>query len=114
MFDKKRGHKDGWDKTKLVSRYVTEGPKSAPHRSYYYAMGLTEEEIHQPLVGVATCWNEAAPCNIALSRQAQAVKRGVKAGGATPRELAEIKAGRCPARKAALAKMSVFFACNSP
>ncbi len=79
-----------WDKTNLVSRYVTEGPKSAPHRSYYYAMGMTEEEIHQPLVGVATCWNEAAPCNIALSRQAQAVKTGVKEGKGTPREFTTI------------------------
>ncbi len=79
-----------WDKSKLVSRYVTEGPKSAPHRSYYYAMGMTEEQIHQPLVGVATCWNEAAPCNIALSRQAQSVKRGVDGAGATPREFTTI------------------------
>ncbi len=79
-----------WDKTNLVSRYVTEGPKSAPHRAYYYAMGMTEEEIHQPLVGVATCWNEAAPCNIALSRQAQSVKRGVKDGLGTPREFTTI------------------------
>ena len=79
-----------WDKSKLVSRYVTEGAKSAPHRAYYYAMGLTEEEIHQPLVGVATCWNEAAPCNIALSRQAQAVKRGVSESQATPREFTTI------------------------
>jgi dihydroxy-acid dehydratase len=79
-----------WDKSKLVSRYVTEGPKSAPHRAYYYAMGMTEAQIHQPLVGVATCWNEAAPCNIALSRQAQAVKAGVKAGQGTPREFTTI------------------------
>lgn len=79
-----------WDKSKLVSRYVTEGPKSAPHRSYYYAMGMTEEQIHQPLVGVATCWNEAAPCNIALSRQAQSVKKGVDKAGATPREFTTI------------------------
>ncbi len=90
MFDKKRAHPNGWDKSKLVSRYVTEGAKSAPHRSYYYAMGLSEEEIHQPLVGVATCWNEAAPCNIALSRQAQAVKRGVSASKGTPREFTTI------------------------
>lgn len=84
-------YKNGkWDKTNLVSRYVTEGPKSAPHRSYYYAMGMTEEEIHQPLVGVATCWNEAAPCNIALSRQAQSVKAGVKAGQGSPREFTTI------------------------
>lgn len=79
-----------WDKSKLVSRYVTEGAKSAPHRAYYYAMGLTEEEIHQPLVGVATCWNEAAPCNIALSRQAQSVKAGVKEAKGTPREFTTI------------------------
>ncbi len=90
MFNKSRAHPNGWNKDRLVSRYVTEGAKSAPHRSYYYAMGMTEEEIHQPLVGVATCWNEAAPCNIALSRQAQAVKIGVKAGKATPREFTTI------------------------
>ncbi|WGH77241.1 dihydroxy-acid dehydratase [Jannaschia ovalis] len=78
------------DKSKLPSRHVTEGPERAPHRSYFYAMGLGEEEIHQPWVGVATCWNEAAPCNIALSRQAQAVKLGVKQGGGTPREFTTI------------------------
>src|SRR3954462_79564 len=78
------------DKSKLPSRHVTEGPERAPHRSYYYAMGLTREQIHQPFVGVATCWNEAAPCNIALMRQAQAVKKGVAAGGATPREFCTI------------------------
>ncbi len=50
------------DKSKLPSRYVTEGPERAPHRSYLYAMGLTREQIHQPLIGVASCWNEAAPC----------------------------------------------------
>lgn len=90
MFNTKRAHPDGWDKTKLVSRYVTEGAKSAPHRAYYYAMGMTEEEIHQPLVGVATCWNEAAPCNIALSRQAQSVKKGVKKAKGSPREFTTI------------------------
>ena len=79
-----------FDKSKLPSRHVTEGPERAPHRSYYYAMGMTEEEIHQPLVGVATCWNEAAPCNIALSRQAQAVKMGVKQAMGTPREFTTI------------------------
>lgn len=79
-----------FDKTKLPSRHVTEGPARAPHRSYYYAMGMTEAEIHQPLVGVATCWNEAAPCNIALNRQAQAVKLGVKEASGTPREFTTI------------------------
>jgi dihydroxy-acid dehydratase len=79
-----------WDKSRLPSRHVTVGPDRAPHRSYYYAMGLTEEEINQPFVGVATCWNEAAPCNIALSRQAQSVKRGVAEAGGTPREFTTI------------------------
>jgi dihydroxy-acid dehydratase len=79
-----------FDKSKLPSRHVTEGPARAPHRSYYYAMGLTEAEIHQPFVGVVSCWNEAAPCNIALMRQAQAAKRGVKEAGGTPREFCTI------------------------
>ena len=79
-----------FDKAKLPSRHVTEGPARAPHRSYMYAMGLQEEEIHQPLVGVATCWNEAAPCNISLNRQAQSVKMGVKEAGGTPREFTTI------------------------
>jgi dihydroxy-acid dehydratase len=79
-----------FDKSKLPSRYVSVGPQSAPHRSYYYAMGMTEKEIAQPFVGVATTWNEAAPCNISLMRQAQAVKKGVKAAGGTPREFATI------------------------
>ncbi len=79
-----------FDKSKLPSRHVTEGPERAPHRSYLYAMGLTEEQIHQPLVGVATAWNEAAPCNISLMRQAQAVKKGVAANHGTPREFCTI------------------------
>jgi dihydroxy-acid dehydratase len=53
-------------------------------------MGLDDEAIKQPWVGVATCWNEAAPCNISLNRQAQAVKLGVKKGLGTPREFTTI------------------------
>ena len=79
-----------FDKSRLPSRHVSVGPDKAPHRSYYYAMGLSEEEIAQPFVGVATCWNEAAPCNISLSRQAQAVKLGVNAERGTPREFTTI------------------------
>jgi dihydroxy-acid dehydratase len=79
-----------WDKSRMPSRHVTEGPSRAPHRSYYYAMGLTEDEINQPFVGVATCWNEAAPCNIALNRQAQSAKKGVSEAGGTPREFTTI------------------------
>ena len=82
--------KGRFNKNKLPSRHTTVGPERAPHRSYLYAMGLTEKEINQPIVGVATCWNEAAPCNISLSRQAQAAKAGVKAGGGTPREFTTI------------------------
>ncbi|HLJ62895.1 MAG TPA: dihydroxy-acid dehydratase [Stellaceae bacterium] len=77
-------------KATLPSRHVTEGPQRAPHRSYLYAMGLTEQQIHQPLIGVVSTWNEAAPCNISLARQAQAVKKGVAAGGGTPREFTTI------------------------
>jgi dihydroxy-acid dehydratase len=79
-----------WDKSRMPSRHVTVGPGRAPHRSYYYAMGLTQDEIDQPFVGVATCWNEAAPCNIALARQAQSVKKGVNEAGGTPREFTTI------------------------
>ena len=79
-----------FDKSKLPSRHVSVGPQSAPHRAFYYAMGMTEAEIAQPFVGVATTWNEAAPCNITLMRQAQSVKKGVKAGGGTPREFTTI------------------------
>ncbi|ESX05732.1 dihydroxy-acid dehydratase [Mesorhizobium sp. LSJC268A00] len=77
-------------KAKLPSRHVTVGPARAPHRSYLYAMGLSAAEIAQPLVGVASCWNEAAPCNISLMRQAQVVKKGVAAGNGTPREFCTI------------------------
>jgi dihydroxy-acid dehydratase len=79
-----------FDKSKLPSRHATVGPDRAPHRSYYYAMGLTAADIAQPFVGVVTTWNEAAPCNISLSRQAQAAKRGVSKAGGTPREFTTI------------------------
>ncbi len=79
-----------FDKSKLPSRHVTVGPSRAPHRSYYYAMGLTEEQIGRPFVGVVSCWNEAAPCNIALQRQAQSAKKGVLDAGGTPREFCTI------------------------
>jgi dihydroxy-acid dehydratase len=79
-----------WDKSRLPSRHVTEGPSRAPHRSYYYAMGLGTQDIAKPFVGVASCWNQAAPCNTALMRQANAAAEGVKAAGATPREFCTI------------------------
>jgi dihydroxy-acid dehydratase len=79
-----------FDKEKLPSRHVTEGPGKAPHRSFFYAMDLTTEQIHQPFVGVATTWNESAPCNITLRRQAQSVKKGVTVAEGTPREFTTI------------------------
>jgi dihydroxy-acid dehydratase len=69
----------------LPCRHVTEGRERVPQRSYYNAMSLTSEQIHQPIVGVATNWNEAVPCNIALMPQARAVKGVAVAGGAAER-----------------------------
>ena len=79
-----------FNKSKLPSRHVSVGVNSSGHRSMYYAMGLKKEDIEKPFVGVATTWNEAAPCNITLSRQAQSAKKGVKAAGGTPREFTTI------------------------
>ena len=79
-----------YGKSTLVSRHTTTGPERAPHRSYLYAMGLGAKQIAAPLIGVATTWNEAAPCNITLGRQAQVVKKGVAAAGGTPREFTTI------------------------
>ncbi|MCH8182573.1 MAG: dihydroxy-acid dehydratase [Proteobacteria bacterium] len=79
-----------FDKSKLPSRHTTVGAERAPQRSFYYAMGLDAEDIAKPFVGVVTTWNEAAPCNISLSRQAQAAKKGVKRAGGTPREFTTI------------------------
>ncbi|MFO0095837.1 MAG: dihydroxy-acid dehydratase, partial [Gemmatimonadaceae bacterium] len=78
------------DKSSLPSRHATSGPERAPHRAFYYAMGLSADDIARPIVGVVSSWNEAAPCNIALKRQAEAAKRGVTAAGGTPREFTTI------------------------
>ena len=79
-----------FDKKKLPSRHTSLGPDKAPQRSFYYAMNLTEKDVAKPFVGVVSTWNEAAPCNIALMRQAQSVKKGVQANGGTPREFCTI------------------------
>ena len=73
-----------FNKKKLPSRHTSLGVDRAPHRSFYYAMGETEKDVSKPFVGVVSTWNEAAPCNIALMRQAQSVKKGVRAHGGTP------------------------------
>ena len=79
-----------FNKKKLPSRHTTLGPDKAPQRSFYYAMNLTEKDVAKPFVGVVSTWNEAAPCNIALMRQAQSVKKGVYLSGGTPREFCTI------------------------
>ncbi len=79
-----------FNKKKLPSRHTSLGPDKAPQRSFYYAMNLTEKDVAKPFVGVVSTWNEAAPCNIALMRQAQSVKKGVQLSGGTPREFCTI------------------------
>ncbi len=79
-----------FNKKKLPSRHTSLGPDKAPQRSFYYAMNLTEKDVAKPFVGVVSTWNEAAPCNIALMRQAQSVKKGVSLSGGTPREFCTI------------------------
>tara|TARA_B100001123_G_scaffold259322_1_gene288960 strand:+ start:817 stop:2535 length:1719 start_codon:yes stop_codon:yes gene_type:complete len=79
-----------FNKKKLPSRHTSLGPDKAPQRSFYYAMDLTEKDVAKPFVGVVSTWNEAAPCNIALMRQAQSVKKGVNQAGGTPREFCTI------------------------
>ncbi len=74
-----------FDKSKLPSRYVSVGVESAPHRSYYYAMGLTEEEIARPFVGIASAGNDSAPCNTTLDQQADWCRIGVNEAGGMPR-----------------------------
>lgn len=86
-----------FDKSKLPSRYVTnlhgcEARKTMLYniKTDLYPQGLEENDLQKPFVGVVTAWNEAAPCNIALQRQAQPAKSGVKEGGGTPREFTTI------------------------
>jgi dihydroxy-acid dehydratase len=69
----------------LESRKTLEGPERAPHRAMYKAMGLTDQDLDRPLIGVSSTCNEATPCNIHLGRLAQSAKLGVKDAGCTPR-----------------------------
>ena len=70
-----------FDKAKLPSRHVTEGPQRATHRSSDYAMGSTSQQNRRPFVDGAICWNEAAPCDNPLVCSAPAVEAGVASGG---------------------------------
>ncbi len=74
-----------FDKSKLPSRHVSVGPERSPHRSYYYAMGIAEEDIARPFVALASAGNNSAPCNTTLDAQADAAQAGVIAGGGMPR-----------------------------
>jgi dihydroxy-acid dehydratase len=74
-----------FDKSRLPSRHVSVGPERAPHRSYYYAMGLAAEEIARPFVGVVSAGNDSAPCNTTLDAQADIARKGVEQGGGMPR-----------------------------
>ena len=77
-------------KLKIRSKDVTEGTARAPNRAMLRAMGLTDEELARPLVGVANTWNEATPCNMHLDRLAKKAKQGVREAGGTPREFVTI------------------------
>jgi dihydroxy-acid dehydratase len=74
----------------LPSRSVVQGFARAPHRAMYKAMGLTDEDLQKPIVGVSSTFNEATPCNVHLSKLAQSAKEGVKDSGCTPREFTAI------------------------
>ena len=74
-----------FDKSRLPSRHVSVGPERAPHRSYYYAMGMSEAQIARPFVAVASAGNDSAPCNTTLDFQADICRTGVEQGGGTPR-----------------------------
>ncbi|MGI0089469.1 MAG: dihydroxy-acid dehydratase [Nitrosopumilaceae archaeon] len=74
----------------ISSRNVVEGPSRAPHRALYKAMGLTDDDLGKPFIGVSHTGNEATPCNIHLGKLAQKAKQGVSDAGGTPREFATI------------------------
>jgi dihydroxy-acid dehydratase len=74
----------------LHSPGVLQGPKNAPHRSYYKAMGLGDSDLVKPLIGVANTWNEATPCNVHLNLLANRASEGIIAGGGTPRQFVTI------------------------
>lgn len=68
------------------SSVITEGPSRAPARAMLKAMGLTDEDIAKPMVGIANTWIETMPCNFHLRRLSEKVKEGVRAAGGTPIE----------------------------
>ena len=77
-------------KLKHRSWAVTEGPERAPHRSMFRAMGLNDEDLSRPMIGVASSWNEVTPCNVHLNRLASSVKEGIREASGTPIEFCTI------------------------
>lgn len=69
---------------------ATKGKARAPHRSLFYAMGYTDEELDRPLVGVCCAKNEIIPGHVELDRIAEAVKAGIRMAGGTPVEFPAI------------------------
>jgi dihydroxy-acid dehydratase len=74
----------------LPSRKTLEGPSRAPHRAMYKAMGLKDEDLDKPIIGISSTCNEATPCNIHLGKLAQFAKKGVSDVNCTPREFTAI------------------------
>jgi dihydroxy-acid dehydratase len=79
-----------YDMKNLQSRKTIDGPSRAPHRAMYKAMGLDDEDLNRPIVGVSSTCNEATPCNIHLGKLAQHAKEGLKDVKCTPREFTAI------------------------
>lgn len=72
------------------SRLVTEGIERAPHRSYFRATGLSDEDLQKPLIGIANTWTDISPCQLNLRTLAEYVKQGIRAAGGTPLEFGTI------------------------
>jgi dihydroxy-acid dehydratase len=68
------------------SRVLVDGADRAAARSYFKAIGFTDEDLKRPLIGVAHCWIEITPCNWNHRKLAEKVKEGIRAAGGTPIE----------------------------
>ena len=74
------------DPGKRHSHALTDGPDRAAARAMLKAVGFTDEDLAQPIIGVATTWIETMPCNLNQRRLAEFVKQGIRAAGGTPME----------------------------
>src|ERR1700742_4958133 len=71
---------------KKYSVPLTEGPHRAAARAMLRSVGLSKEDLHKPIIGIANTWTEIGPCNFHLRDVAEAVKEGIRAAGGTPME----------------------------